>query len=41
MKVYHVVTLETAALIHQHGFRDSTGAYLTGDQHTAVWVSDR
>lgn len=39
MRVYH--RTDYAAAILGDGFRDATGTYLTGEEHSGVWVSDR
>lgn len=40
MKLFHRTTKENARLIIQAGFRDSRGRYMTGREHSGVWVSD-
>jgi len=41
MILYHRTTPETASAILGHGFRNSTGSYLTDRQFTGVWFSDQ
>jgi hypothetical protein len=41
MRVYHVTDCEAAASIEASGFRDSTGHYLTDQEWSGVWVSNR
>lgn len=38
--VYHRTSLEVAELILASGFKDATGTYMTGEEHTGVFVSD-
>lgn len=39
---YYHVTSEGAVWSHlAAGYRDATGLYLTSDEHTGVWLSDR
>jgi hypothetical protein len=40
-EVYHITNAEAGELILAKGFRDSTGTYMTPNEHTGVWVSDR
>jgi hypothetical protein len=37
---YHRTRPQAAEEIIKNGFRDGTGAYLTGDIHSGVWLSD-
>src|SRR5262245_23965343 len=39
--VFHRTTGESAAQILRGGFRDTTGRYLTNQEWTGVWISDR
>jgi hypothetical protein len=41
MILYHRTYQERAAAILRDGFHDSTGRYLTDEDHTGVWFSDR
>ena len=41
MNVCHITTPEAGELILAGGFRDSTGTYMTANERTGVWVSDR
>ena len=41
MKVYHATTLKNAANILTDGFKDSTGTYMTTEEWSGVWVSNR
>jgi hypothetical protein len=40
MILYHRTNQDAAAGILRDGFRDSTGRYLTDEDHTGVWLSD-
>ena len=40
MKLYHRTTASDAEAILKHGFKDSTGTYLTMNEHTGVWLSN-
>jgi hypothetical protein len=37
---YHRTRLKAAEDIVKNGFRDGTGAYLTGDIYSGVWLAD-
>jgi hypothetical protein len=41
MKLYHRTNAANAEAILRDGFRDSVGTYLTDQEWTGVWVSDR
>lgn len=40
MILYHVTNDKSAESILTSGFRDNTGTYMTGEEHTGVWVSN-
>jgi hypothetical protein len=41
VKVYHTASFAAAAAIEADGFRDATDRYMTENEYTGVWVSDR
>jgi hypothetical protein len=41
MIVFHVARLDAAEAIDRNGFEDGTGTFLTEQQFSGVWVSDR
>lgn len=41
MKVYHVTSFATAEAIDLNGFQNGSGNYLTPNECTGVWISDR
>ena len=41
MRFYHRTSTEAAQAILREGFRDTTGTYMTDEEFTGVWVSER
>ncbi len=39
--LFHRTSEEAARAIVESGFRDNTGTYLTGEEFTGVWLSNR
>jgi hypothetical protein len=39
--LFHVTTRANAERILATGFMDATGDYMTGEEHTGVWLSNR